>query len=659
MPNEKWKNLATGEEWEKDTSGIWVVSKKAQEQLEEFIQRPSSIDISPEAEVLPEKPLSYEAIQYLPTITSIIGSLAGLLSGTIGSAATTGAGAAYGNVLKNLTLRAFPKTFKLTPREIPTEEQTYIEPFIEGATAGVGDIAGSYLLRRLAGRYPIAESLAKRFASRTPPSPEKLDYYKTEAPDVPLTLGQVTGSPTLSYVEDLFFPGTSLEHVKGVHKNFIDYLENLVGSVRGANPENIVESIRPLLSRASERFRNIENRLYSQFRNIAKQNKVQTTYKKGGKTITETIEGPVYFNETVNLLNDLAARNNIQGLGGLKNILIKANPQLASTMNSLFTVVKRDKKGKQFIAPVPIDFSINLKSAIGKRAFRNKLKEVIPTFTDTDLMNITKAIDTDVENSIANTGALSIYQQAKEVATLRRSLFNPEEQRVIRNLIKTDVGAREQITKIYNDPAVLDRVLKASGPEQPLTKQILGAEYLDRVAKTKETKAGVEVIDLNALKKAFEKKNLPITSKLFTASQRAGLENFTTVANEMRTDVNRSTRFAIAWRAALGTLLFGERTIKGLMGEEVTGKPSGFEMVALTLGLGTVAMKRMLTDPKLVRIATGLLKTPQDSTRAKVMTKVLFQGLRGATLNAFNDEGVKMGEFEINEDGRIVPKIPE
>ena len=78
MPNEKWKNLATGEEWEKDTSGRWIVSKKAQEQLKEFIQRPSSIDISPEAEVLPEKPLSYEAIQYLPTITSIIGSLAGL-----------------------------------------------------------------------------------------------------------------------------------------------------------------------------------------------------------------------------------------------------------------------------------------------------------------------------------------------------------------------------------------------------------------------------------------------------------------------------------------------------------------------------------------------------------------------------------------------------
>lgn len=636
-----------------DDGTVTVVEEAAQPVPEPTLQQPQLPStqaqqlISPQAELRTATPPGVAALNYLPTITGFgAGLIGGLAGGPIGTAAMGTAGATVGETLRNTFLQ------HIAPPELrPTNEQVFANVTGELLGSALGEtIAGG--VGRLISRVPltrafISRQLVNRFGQRSP----QFEQFLKDNPNIPVSVGQITNSPVLKFLEDVVSTGKKVNLVRVQQDLVGDLATKAVASFHpsGTNIEDVGNELIRNLRDGSMMYRNIENNLYTQVRNIASKTKLAQKGLPGSQ-----VTGPVVLNKTIAVLSDILENlPTVTNLTELRSLLAAKDKKFAIYLDAIADVYKRGTAP----TPVPFEFAQTMKSILGREG---KSALTVPPQHQRKLQEVASAITEDIEDSMRKfwtdgEHAAQLFSSARSVATQRRHLFN--ETNIIKRLLKQQ-NVSDDIDELIKDHNKLDAVLEASASPD-VTRRLLAANYLDNLFQKSKTvtKDGVVGIDIGKAATEFaNRKAEPSVRRLFTTSQRANIETLLTTLDRLKPEVSTASRWALHWRAGMGlgiaAISLGPSLYR--LGTEGTlKKPTTLEQVGILFVLGRLATNKILLDPKLTRIAADLAHTPKESFKARHSVRALLYGLRGYDVYIKNLDGVTLSQGIIDDNGRV------
>ncbi len=610
---------------------------------------------------------AYQAGKYLydegPKSLPLLGGAVGSLGGPVGLASGTFAGSLAKQFIEGTTAEG--KGLQYQPITGSMLGEAGLETAINSMFNPAANITSSVLpkLATSGGRSRLNatlmnSSLMKRFLKPGELDPEVRAYLEAH-PEIPVSYGQATKSQVATKLEEMMNVSGKNKIVDEQVKQFSKKLEDLVPFKAGT--EDLTNVVKANLE--AGRLGSIKERtgLYDRFFDIGDKNiqKINVGVRDPitGKMISQSdeIKGPVSFN-TAKPLAKQALEKIYETYGTRESA--KLLPLLKEDMRPIFTKLQGIadiSSGKTGVNPVNLKAAMDAKHIIGDLGDFGKID---PSHEQSIFRKLAFAIDKDIETSVKNFGykgqeAASLYTEAKAKAKRHIELYheNPD----TKGILETKLSGMPEFQSLMKDPVAIKKAIEASADPQ-ITHLAFQSEFMNQIL-NKTIAANEKSISGETPFNIIKDLNNQSTYKtLFNSVERAGHNQLFKTLSAIDPTAAKQNIISVGFQLGRAGLYFASGVAGVAMANRELSPTAvvGGGILGLALS-GRGFVRHILLDPKAVRIVTQLAKLPPESTSAKLLTKSLFLGMKGAQLEFLTPDGATVGTGTVNNKGKVVP----
>ncbi len=364
-----------------------------------------------------------------------------------------------------------------------------------------------------------------------------------------------------------------------------------------------------------------------------------------------TIEGPIYTNEAtlkaVQFAPTISKFINGAEFESLTPYQQKRFKELDDNITKLITgTPKLNPGGTETSIPV-----LNYKTAKEMKTIISQTAgaKVSKTLAEGGLTELAKALDKDIDSSVANwkggQSALQLLNEANATSKFKKDVFNKEILTRLhgKNSVtgqtdpRVEGDASQMFKKAYTSPEAAERMMNALGEENH---GVLKQDYIDNQLTSKMHTKG-KFTPENIINELEDPNSVSRT--ILSAPERNGMLRLMRAAKNSNVD-GAGLKFhenMISIGVGKGAYLLG-----------LKGGPGVAQAAQGAARIGTAEFFHSLQEkPELAEWASRLVKIPSNSTEGEILTKKLLRGLRGATVTV--DVNGKEKEGELTETGKV------
>lgn len=660
----KFRDRLTGEIYEGDTEGNKIKTPNQPSKVPQLISIPDRSDIP-----TPESGPIGDIAKYLPATLTAAGGIAGgglIPIPAVGSAIGSGIGSLAGKGLQNLAPDYFGEYKPSGPMEVARDVATDVAADLVGT--GLSKIAKYAIPSE---RKKLTQAIVKKIF------PTNLDSSQLNAlaadPGFNVSVGQT--NKIAETLENTFAPQAKAKFVKEQEKKIL----NEVLPVAQRNQEKLIQQGQKAANKTVDTIKTESKAAYDNFEPAINYNTttvheitpasgpiidsktgIITRGSRSQKVNPIQIKGAIPLNKSLAFANEVGDQiDNV--LGAADSNLNQIDAASGGYLRTLRTELNKIRNVKNYIDPKTGKTAAPLAEFEQLKTVRDSLNDFLSNSKDEVLKGklkgpldgLEKLIRADMEEGVKGWGN-NAYGKFRAAQDKWKELAQTVDPTMSKELLKAGKDGRttylEVAREALSDPEKSRQFLNITKDKGTLKDLFTTDLVQNAIDPTNNRFDPTKALDY------LKKKDL-VAREALSSSARGNLERFVRRAQLVgphteNANVGLKLR---AGQAGVQIALGGAGLIAGSFATDNptlnTGAKVGGAVLLGIAGMNKFA-KNVLLDPKMARIATGLLDIDPQSKAAKIGTKAILTAIKGEQVNFMTPDGETKPAI-ITNDGRV------